>query len=443
MITNTGKFDAVTYADGDWAVFQKYNGTDPVFSKISRQDYIKSFKASDGVERTNVVAAANDYTFNMLTIGTDSNDATTWSPLSLFTGDIGSYSSLDSTTALDTNPDKNKILSWNDGTSKWEAVDDQTGVDIGGLTFSTTQGSKAITNEDIASIDFSHVYYDTSVSLADYFSSKFIDLSSPSFSSGLSFSTTDTNANGALQTYNIGSTSNPITFKYTEVDNSDPSNPVSTTHSLTTAVISDNCSNLSTSNFETKFTGEENSENQPKRILNGDREFVNLTPDMLEGTQAQINNLMYDPAKIRALGLVGFAEEGSDFNINSETTLINVFNKLAGKVESFRVKASNGSASKGSADIGTSGSIELDDSFNGQMIFVDGENVQIDSSVADNFEITIKRVDSNPVEKITIELNSGTIEDQGKITLASNYSSVTLKKVDGSFYVLRRSGSVN
>lgn len=397
VITGAGELDGINYQKNDWAVFSSdANG----FTRISKKQGIQSFNGRIGV----INPEPNDYTWDQI----DKNSAF----LKTFSENVEDYSGL-------TSSDNGKILKWNG--SKWEALEDNKGINLQSLSISNfSKGAvRSISTSDISLVDFNHIN-----GISDNFNDNLVNLSS-----------------------------NPITFKGQlnfeknfKIENIGDVLDENGVKLFSFSDIETKCNNLNLSNFE-KFTGESVIQDGKIKILNANKEFVVLNPDMLTGDVA---GAFFNPSKIANLPLPDFSMDYPDFNIEvGVTTFSELFNKLAAKVNSFINKETPGAEAIG--EYGTD--ITLDDSYNGKMILVDSSNVMISNSVSSDFEVTIKRVDPIGIDPrnltISVSLEDGQIEGKAQFYLKDNFASITLKKIKDNtsatseFVVLRRSGAVN
>ena len=407
IISADGKIDGEEYYSNDWAV---YNGSG--FSKISNAEYITSFNGRVGI----INPTQDDYDWSKVVTGSD----VTKEKISLFE-DV-EY------TLGDNDADKKKLLAWDVGTSKWVPVDDKEGLSSSPVLSDFSVGAngqeKAVTNDDILSIAFSDID-----GLQSLFDSNFINLSSDpvSFPSDINFDT-----NGAFSISGVGEIVNP----------NDGSNK------FTPSALQTSCSALDPTIFEKNFSDENLATTDSRRVLNADKKFVKLTPENLMGSVA---TLLFDPSKVQNLPLTGFAQANAPYDLTPEdlnspgsgTSLLEVFNKLAGKVNSFLNNESPG------LEIATGGTIEINSGKNGKTIIVE-ETIDVNLLSSEISEITIKRVDSTTTPSVVnVEVDAGVkIDGKTRITLASNYSSVTLKKIEIpnggiEFVILRQNGTIN
>ena len=407
IISVDGKIDGEEYYSNDWAV---YNGSG--FSKISNAEYITSFNGRVGI----INPTQDDYDWSKVVTGSD----VTKEKISLFE-DV-EY------TLGDNDADKKKLLAWDAGTSKWVPLDDKEGLSSSPVLSDFSVGAngqeKAVTNDDILSIAFSDID-----GLQSLFDSNFINLSSDpvSFPSDINFDT-----NGAFSISGVGEIVNP----------NDGSNK------FTPSALQTSCSALDPTIFEKNFSDENLATTDSRRVLNADKKFVKLTPENLMGSVA---TLLFDPSKVQNLPLTGFAQANAPYDLTPEdlnspgsgTSLLEVFNKLAGKVNSFLNNESPG------LEIATGGTIEINSGKNGKTIIVE-ETIDVNLLSGEVSEITIKRVDSTTDPSVVnVEVDAGIkIDGKTRITLASNYSSVTLKKIEIpnggiEFVILRQNGTIN
>ena len=437
VITGAGKIDGEDYSANDWAV---YNGAGKGFSKISNAVYITSFNGRTG----DIVACPNspvtalcqdssgatvfDYDWNKIVTGTDAT-----------VEKISHFEDVEYTLA-DTPLDRTMLLAWDAVANKWKPAVDKQGLSsapvAGDFSVGLNSQKKAVTNEDIQSIDFEDIK-----DLSTFFSTNFVDITTDPvvFPTDLDFDSTGN--------YTISGIGEII-------------NPSDATNKFTPAQLNTACSSLDPTLYEKTFSDELTASATMRKVLNGEKKFVTLKPENLTGNVAA---QMYDPDKVRTLPITGFVQANADYDLvkqnptepghdpNDDTTpgwgtkLIDVFNKLAGKVESFVQGESAGSGT-------VSGVNSIDDSKNGQLILLDDSStVNLADSIAEGFEITFKRVDPSGVDPANIEIkiaSSKKINGKNEITLASNYSSVTLKKIvtpagSQEFIILRKNGTIN
>ena len=424
IINGAGKIDGVDFAENDWAVYSRdANG----FNRLSKKQGIQSFNKRTG----DIVALDNDYTWEMI----DKSN----SPLSTFSTQVLNYSTLG-------DADVGKILKWNG--LKWEASLDNQGVDPSTLSLANFSSgiNKSITNQDIGFVDFSQIQ-----GLEEMFQSRFIDLSSDPvvFHGQLNFK-----QNAVASIVDNQGITQEISLRYS-INN--VGNILDSANNILFNFndLSNKCGSLDSSQFE-KFGGEGFTSDGKKMFLNANKNFVELIPELLIGDVA---GALFDPNKVRGIKLESFSKASSNFSLTANNSSINqagtslteVFNKLAGKVHAFVNQVPPGVINEG-ADVQEGEFLEIDESFNGKMIFVEDANVKIMDSVGDGFEVTIKRVDPvgiNPKTiNIGVQLESGQIEGKSRFLLKENFASITLKLVKenpnslAEFVVLRRSGEV-
>lgn len=426
IITGEGEIDGETYRTNDWAV---YDGSG--FNKISNAEYILSFngRVGDIVACPDLVTCPGVYDYKWKDVVMNVDPAK--EALSRF--DDVDYTLADNAT------DKKKLLAWDDVASKWKAVEDVEGLTgvlaLGDFSIGANGQKKAVTNDDIQSIAFTDID-----GLETYFDTNFVDLSA----NPVSFPS-DINFNNAAS-YNIIGINEII-------------NPLDASNKFTPLALKNACSILDSSLYETNFPDENLATVAEPRILSGVKKFARLSPENLMG---DIAGEMYDPDKIRSLPLTGFVEATADYDLEpldpqtpgSGTSFLDVFNKLAGKVKAFLSSESAGSEASSAGSLNASGVLEIDNTKTGKTIFIDDTTkLSLLSSISNDAEFTFKRVDGDGVDSdlVNIEIlgDSGIkIEGKTKIKLATNYSSVTLKKIEDQngnsiFVVLRVSGTIN
>ena len=412
-----GEIDGVTYLENDWAV---YDGTQ--FNKISNAEFITSYNDRTGdiiaCPDAALCPATYDYSWENIVTG---NDATKES--------LDKFEDVEYTLGT-TEDDLKMLLAWDADLNKWVAKTDREGLSTDPVKddFSTGLNSqeKAVTNIDIQSVEFAHIR-----DQVNNFNNDFVQLDS-----------------------NPVSITNSLSFdpagSHTITGISQIINPSDDTNRFTPNELSNTCSSLNAELFETTFTDENLANENSPRLLNANKAFVILKPENLKG---DIAAQMYDPAKIRTLQLTGFETSEADYDLNAHnpdhpnfdpenpnsdgwgTPFIEVFNKLAGKVQSYLNTESSGSESASNGSLGASGTLEIDNSKNGKTIFIDqSSEFTLMNSINNDFEITFKRVDGDGIDPDAVNIiiqNEGNIRIDGKarIQLAKNYTSVTLKKI--------------
>ena len=179
-------------------------------------------------------------------------------------------------------------------------------------------------------------------------------------------------------------------------------NPSNSAIKFTPKELSNACSSVSLGSFEAKFSDEHLATAELPRFLNGNRQFVRLSPENLDGN---IADQMYQASKVRNITLEGFVREESDFTLapldpntpGSGTPFLEVFEKLAGKVHAYLNSASAGSVEANDLP-NVNGELEIDNTRVGKTIFVDDSaKLKLLDSINNEAEFTIKRVDADGV----------------------------------------------
>ena len=416
IIKKAGEINGITYHVGDWAVYYFNSEIDNGFTQISKTQGIQSFNDRIGIiETCPNTNCPNIYDYSWEMINREH------SPLIKF-NDIVDYS-------VYTDNENNMLLKWNSTNNKWEAAPDLEGTSGNNLTIdkftNSTMPVKSISNDDIESVKFEHVnglkaQFDGFVNL------KPNNLDPVIFKNDLKFETNPKYSITGIG--NILSSDGTHLFKFDDLGNK--------------------CNLLDLNKFEI-FTDESITNDGKRKLINAERKFVEFTKDYWTGSTA---GLFYDADKIRSLVLTGFSIDNLNFNqkIIGETTFLEMFNKLAGKVDAFLANTAGSDR-----PISNNGVIEIDDDSNGKMIFVENADIKIKDleNISPDFEVTLKRADplnSDPRNyKVRISLESGkTIEGNNIINLSDNYASITIKYIqegnnEPEFVILRRSGNVN
>ena len=416
IINSDGKIDGEDYLSGDWAVYNIDGG----FNKISNSQYMTSFNNRVGA----IVKKSNDYEWSLVVTGSDVTKEK-----------ISSFEDVDDSLVA-----SDEILVWDQAGVKWKTAPDKAGLSgvLQITDFSTGQNGqpKAVTNVDIHDISFSAIK-DLQTEFDTYFVK--IDSDPVNFHGNLMFDTSsDYNITGIKQIIDPDDTNN----KFSPIN------------------LKNECDSLNPNLFEPKYSKEDNASPSKKMFLNGNKEFVTIKPENIAGT---LSNRMYDPKNIQEMSITGFSYASSDFSFsprdenadgfNSEdpnsngwgTKFIDVFKKLAGKVKSFSAHESAGTA--GNDDLNT---VDDTNSLNGMTLFLGNRNFNFNDidTLTDGFEITIKREDGNiPANVEIIPFTNQKINNKSKITLAENFSSVTIKKIKqpnnpAEFIILRKYGTV-
>ena len=356
------------------------NITEPI--KFSSSEKVISFEGR-GDTNTAVSPSNNDYTWDMVKDGSTLQD-------------FGDF-----ITPFPTDPN-GKILGWN-GT-KWTLFEDNAG---GNITTDTDIADGALSAGKLTSIDYTHVdgiqaKLDTYINLAP-------TTGDISFSGDLLF-----DSSGNHNITNLGTINS----------------------SFTISDLNSNCS-IDLSSYEkilptdyvlASLDGNGNRESSPSLVLSGDA-----------------SNYLYSEDRVQGAILTDFVSisQFSDTSFNTSTNLTTLIASLEYQIEQAKISAAAPDAIEESQNVTIS-------TPSGNVVFIKPDSsTDIDVNLghqADQYEITIKRLNQTGGESATVKIlvpPPGNINGGSEFILEKNLASVTLKKHNNEYLILKRFDGVD